>query len=88
MALLLITHDLGLVEKTADRVYVMQQGQIVEDGDTAVIFKEAKASYTRPDSGRTESDKRKNERRRPGSPQSRTAWRMVSDPAWNPAPNR
>ncbi|MEK9743473.1 MAG: ABC transporter ATP-binding protein [Gammaproteobacteria bacterium] len=47
MALLLITHDLGLVEKTADRVYVMQQGQIVEDGDTAVIFKEAKASYTR-----------------------------------------
>jgi len=47
MALLLITHDLGLVEKTADRVYVMQQGQIVEDGDTAVIFKEAKAPYTR-----------------------------------------
>ncbi len=47
MALLLITHDLSLVEKTADRVYVMQRGRIVEEGATAAIFKEAKEPYTR-----------------------------------------
>ncbi|MGB1612448.1 MAG: ABC transporter ATP-binding protein [Arenicellales bacterium] len=47
MALLLITHDLSLVEKTADRVYVMQRGRIVEEGATAIIFKEAKEPYTR-----------------------------------------
>ncbi|MEK9941569.1 MAG: ABC transporter ATP-binding protein [Gammaproteobacteria bacterium] len=47
MALLLITHDLSLVEKTADRVYVMQRGRIVEEGATATIFKEAKEPYTR-----------------------------------------
>ncbi|MEK9784880.1 MAG: ABC transporter ATP-binding protein [Gammaproteobacteria bacterium] len=47
MALLLITHDLSLVEKTADRVYVMQRGRIVEEGATATIFREAKEPYTR-----------------------------------------
>ncbi len=47
MAMLWITHDLGIVRKMADRVYVMNQGQIVEEGQTADIFKTPKHPYTR-----------------------------------------
>ena len=47
MALLLITHDLGVVRKTADRVYVMQNGRIVESGATARIFEAPSEQYTR-----------------------------------------
>jgi microcin C transport system ATP-binding protein len=47
MAMLWITHDLGIVRKMADRVYVMNQGQIVEEGQTADIFKAPKHPYTR-----------------------------------------
>jgi len=38
MALFLITHDLGIVRKMADRVCVMTQGEIVEQGKPAEIF--------------------------------------------------
>jgi microcin C transport system ATP-binding protein len=38
MALLLITHDLTIVRKVADKVCVMQQGEIVEEAPTAQIF--------------------------------------------------
>ena len=47
MALLLITHDLGIVRKMAERVYVMQGGKIVEDGDTEDIFTKPRHAYTR-----------------------------------------
>jgi microcin C transport system ATP-binding protein len=47
MAMLWITHDLGIVRKMADRVYVMNQGQIVEDGSAADIFGAPKHPYTR-----------------------------------------
>ena len=47
MALLLITHDLSVVEKTTDRVYVMRQGQIVETGHTARVFASPQDAYTR-----------------------------------------
>ena len=47
MALLLITHDLGVVRKTADRVYVMQNGRIVESGATTRIFEAPSEQYTR-----------------------------------------
>jgi microcin C transport system ATP-binding protein len=47
MALLLITHDLGIVRKMADRVSVMSQGEIVEAGPTAEIFERPQHAYTR-----------------------------------------
>ena len=47
MSMLLITHDLGIVRKTADRVCVMTDGEIVETGDTARIFGSPEHAYTR-----------------------------------------
>ncbi|MCB9963341.1 MAG: ABC transporter ATP-binding protein [Rhodospirillales bacterium] len=47
MALLLITHDLTIVEKMADRVCVMQNGKLVEENKTAQIFQAPKESYTK-----------------------------------------
>ncbi len=47
MALLLISHDLGVVRAMADRVAVMQQGEIVEQGDCAQIFSAPVHAYTR-----------------------------------------
>ncbi|WES63348.1 ABC transporter ATP-binding protein [Microbacter sp. GSS18] len=42
-----ITHDLPVVEKVADDVYVMKDGRIVEEGTTAEIFLAAQHPYTR-----------------------------------------
>ena len=47
MGLLFITHDLGIVQKIADRVIVMQSGKIVEFGETKEIFKNPKDNYTK-----------------------------------------
>ena len=46
MALLFITHDLGIVRKVADRVCVMTQGRIVEQGPVAEVFDHPQHSYT------------------------------------------
>ncbi|MGD1877046.1 MAG: ABC transporter ATP-binding protein [Kiloniellaceae bacterium] len=46
MALLLITHDLGIVRKMADKVCVMTQGMIVEEGDEEAIFEHPQHPYT------------------------------------------
>ncbi|MCX5580680.1 ABC transporter ATP-binding protein [Kaistia terrae] len=46
MALLFITHDLGIVRKIADRVCVMTKGKIVEQGPTRQIFDHPQHSYT------------------------------------------
>jgi oligopeptide/dipeptide ABC transporter ATP-binding protein len=46
MSLLYITHDLGVVANIADRVYVMYAGAIVEQGNTAQIFRHACHPYT------------------------------------------
>jgi len=47
MALLLITHDLGVVRKMADRVCVMTQGEIVEAGAAREVFDRPRHPYTR-----------------------------------------
>ncbi len=46
-AMLLITHDLGLVAEFCDRVYVMYAGKIVEEGSVEDIFYRAQHPYTR-----------------------------------------
>ena len=46
MSLLLITHDLSIVKKISDRVCVMKNGQIVEQGETKSLFKKPKHPYT------------------------------------------
>jgi microcin C transport system ATP-binding protein len=46
MAVLLITHDLNLVRRFADRVIVMEGGAIVEQGRTADVFAQPQHAYT------------------------------------------
>jgi microcin C transport system ATP-binding protein len=47
MAMLFITHDLGIVRRIADRVCVMTSGEIVETGPVAPIFDNPQHAYTR-----------------------------------------
>jgi microcin C transport system ATP-binding protein len=47
MAMLFITHDLGIVRKVADRVCVMSKGKIVEQGPVERIFTAAEHPYTK-----------------------------------------
>lgn len=47
MAMLFITHDLGIAQRIADRVAVMKQGKIVETGTPEVIFNTPSHPYTR-----------------------------------------
>ncbi|MCR6502220.1 ABC transporter ATP-binding protein [Shinella sp. CPCC 101442] len=47
MAIVLITHDLGIVRHFAERVVVMRHGAVVEQGATADIFGNPQADYTR-----------------------------------------
>ena len=47
MAMLLITHDMGVVAEVADTVAVMHYGRIVETGSTDAIFYDPKHAYTR-----------------------------------------
>jgi oligopeptide/dipeptide ABC transporter ATP-binding protein len=47
MAVLYITHDLGVVSKVADRIYVMYAGIIVEQGNKDHIFQKSRHPYTR-----------------------------------------
>ena len=45
-SILFITHDLGIVKELADRVIVMYQGKIVEEGNVLEVFERPKHSYT------------------------------------------
>jgi microcin C transport system ATP-binding protein len=47
MAMLLITHDLGIVRHMADKVLVMQRGKAVETGDAKEVFANPQHPYTR-----------------------------------------
>ncbi len=46
MAILIITHDLGVVAEMCDRVIVMYAGQVVETGDTRQVLRKPKHPYT------------------------------------------
>ena len=46
MAIVFITHDLGIVKRIADRVYVMRAGEVVEEGETAKLFAAPQHPYT------------------------------------------
>ncbi len=47
MAMIFITHDLGIVKRIANRVYVMRKGEVVEDGNTEIVFSNPKHAYTK-----------------------------------------
>jgi len=47
MAILLITHDLSIVRRYADRVAVLERGKLVEQGETLVLFSAPAHPYTR-----------------------------------------
>lgn len=76
MAVLLITHDLGVVAGTADRVVVMYAGQVVETAPTPELFAHPRHPYTE---GLMESIPRLDRPRArlhsiPGSVPAATAW--------------
>jgi peptide/nickel transport system ATP-binding protein len=47
LAFLFVSHDLHVIRAIADRVYVMQAGRIVEEGDTQAVFNSPQYAYTR-----------------------------------------
>lgn len=47
LAVLFITHDLGIVAGFSDRMYVMDRGEIVESGETVTIFEESQHPFTK-----------------------------------------
>jgi ABC-type microcin C transport system duplicated ATPase subunit YejF len=47
MGMIFITHDLNIVKRIADRVYVMRRGEVVEEGGTAAIFASPRHPYTK-----------------------------------------
>jgi len=47
MAMLFITHDLGIVRRIADRVCIMTRGEIVETGDVGPVFDNPRHAYTK-----------------------------------------
>ncbi len=46
MGLLMITHDLGIVQRMADKVYVMNEGRVVEHNETKALFANPSHDYT------------------------------------------
>jgi peptide/nickel transport system ATP-binding protein len=47
MGVVLVSHDIGLVQNFAERVYVMHDGRVIEHGDTRTVFAEPRHEYTR-----------------------------------------
>jgi peptide/nickel transport system ATP-binding protein len=47
LGVILVTHDMGVIAETADRVYVMRHGKLVETGPTAQVIHTPTAQYTK-----------------------------------------
>ena len=47
VGLILVTHDLAVIAETADRVAIMNDGKIVEEGAVVDVFRSSRAEYTR-----------------------------------------
>lgn len=47
LAIIFISHDLGIVRYLTSRVYVMHRGEVVESGDTQTVFSHPRDAYTR-----------------------------------------
>jgi len=47
MAVIFISHDLGVVSRISNRIIVMQHGNVVESGDTSVVLTKPKDEYTK-----------------------------------------
>ncbi|MGE0004481.1 MAG: ABC transporter ATP-binding protein [Parvibaculaceae bacterium] len=65
MAVLFVTHDLGVVAQTCDRVAVMYAGRIAEDADTEQIFARPSHPYTRALLGALPAMRKRHERLEP-----------------------
>jgi ABC-type dipeptide/oligopeptide/nickel transport system ATPase subunit len=87
MSMLFITHDLGIVRRVADRVCVMQHGEIVEQGPTDEVFARPSIPIRRccspPNPGAPPIPCPRPRR----GPADRGAARLVSDPARHPPPH-
>ena len=82
MAMLFITHDLGLVRRFADTVCVMQQGHIVESGDVTSVFTTPRHPYTQGAAHRRAQGRADRRRRERASYRlRRQSARLVSDQA-------
>jgi peptide/nickel transport system ATP-binding protein len=46
MSLLLVTHDLAIMAQLADRVVVMNQGEVIEEGESAQVLRRPRSAYT------------------------------------------
>jgi peptide/nickel transport system ATP-binding protein len=46
LTLILVSHDLSVVRHMTDRVLVMQQGRVVEEGSTREVFRAPRHAYT------------------------------------------
>ena len=47
MGIMLITHDLGVVRNISNKVVVLQNGEVVEQGETVDLFQNPKTEYTK-----------------------------------------
>jgi ABC-type microcin C transport system duplicated ATPase subunit YejF len=81
MAIILITHDLGVVRHVADHVCVMKHGEIVEAGKTAQLFFKAAARVHQDAAGGRAKGRRRRLIRSPGCRADRQSEGLVPDQA-------
>ena len=89
MAMLFITHDLGIVRKMAKRVCVMTKGRIVEQGPTEEIFTNPQHAYTEHLlAAEPKGDPPKSDPQRAGGDGGRRSQGLVPDQARLPPSDR